>query len=472
MKQSGTNSLTLIDIFNSSSVFNSFVYRLDTHFWQATTHPGRLRALLTDSIIRCIAGKNGDIDNSKAGSLIKKELGTSSHSVEKISNIIYEELESADFRAISEEEGFIRIALSQCAYILGIKDSQKWVSSSHNRRGGIRISGIRIKDLYENELSGIEDLSPDGEKLAEQIKASMLERIGVPLIKQCHLLDEATDGKALDAKKLLQSINPVHLLTAAIILAINYQNMGEEGINVSNLDPLSKHIRQYLLHDVNETHGKNPNQTGQKAVRIQEFDTISDKEVGNSASSSTIIHTNKTNDSTRQKVTETLQALINATNLNQVIKTKQKIRRALEIYIATVPARRFLDNPSEYGDGTQWRIQASASMMWLSSEFGKCMNIVDSLDEPEDLLAIKRAALDAIADWHITLLMVTAELTLEQQAIDLSDAMVEKENRQQRIIKLQRDYVNAETNARTSDDDFANMITRYEQGLIVDRSTI
>ena len=457
MGKSEITPLTLIEIFNSSSEFNNCVYRYDSQFLQAKSNPGRLRAILSPGLIQCIVGKTGEIDITKAGLLVKKELGTQSHSVKNISNLLYDELIKSNCCAVHEEENYIQIALSRCAYILELEDPRKWTHAK---------SGLQVNERYRNALLDIKKITDSGGKIAEKVKIGMLDDIGLRLIRQCHL----NDNRQSDPKDLLISINAVRLLTAAIITSINYQNICEEGIKVEDLDPLTQYIRKYLLMEEKRA----PNNVAHNSTELESNsinennDNISAKHKTDSASSMALNH----NDSTSLKVQKALQTLLDASTFKQIKMAKSSIRKAIEMYIATITAGPFVDDISEYGDGSAWKIQANTALLWLNNIIGKCMNEVGLLNQPEEIVELKMAALDTISDWHITVIMLNTELTLEYLALEYSGIKVEKESRLTRIDNLKRDYMSADTNAKTADDEFDNSISRYMQGRVVERTTI
>lgn len=242
---SGEDSvLTLSDIRNCMrNYWPSLVYQQDALFYQATSQPKWMSAILSHAIIGCMTQNSGDFENSEASNFIRKNIGARSHNVDAKLRYLYEELIKDDYRAIAEEEAHLHIALSRCAFIAALNDSQIWGSSKQ---------GVKISDRYKDYLSGITTLSPEGEQLSNSIKSSLISSIGLKIGRQCLPYDYTSDDvKESNLPEVLGSINSVRLLTAAIIIALNYQNnSSERRINDKTVDALTKRIHQFLLPDL------------------------------------------------------------------------------------------------------------------------------------------------------------------------------------------------------------------------------
>lgn len=128
---SGEDSvLTLSDIRNCMrNYWPSLVYQQDALFYQATSQPKWMSAILSHAIIGCMTQNSGDFENSEASNFIRKNIGARSHNVDAKLRYLYEELIKDDYRAIAEEEAHLHIALSRCAFIAALNDSQIWGSS-------------------------------------------------------------------------------------------------------------------------------------------------------------------------------------------------------------------------------------------------------------------------------------------------------------------------------------------------------
>lgn len=241
---SGEDSvLTLSDIRNCMrNYWPSLVYQQDSLFYQATSQPKWMSAILSHAIIGCMTQNSGNFENTEASNFIRKNIGARSHNIDAKLRYLYEELIKDDYRAIAEEEAHLCIALSRCAYILALNDSQIWGPS--NQR-------VKISDRYKDYLSGMTSLSPEGEQLSNSIRSSLISSIGLKIGRQCLPYDyTSNDTKESNLPEVLGSIDSVKLLTAAIIIALNYQNnSSERRTSDKTVDALTKRIHQFLLSD-------------------------------------------------------------------------------------------------------------------------------------------------------------------------------------------------------------------------------
>lgn len=248
MSSSEESVLTLSDIRSCMrNYWPSLVYQQDSLFYQATSQPKWMSAILSHDIIGCMTQNSGDFENSEASNFIRKNVGARSHNIDAKLRYIYEELIKDDYRAIAEEETHLHIALSRCAYISALNDSQKWGSSKQ---------GVKISDRYRDYLSGITSLSPEGEQLSKKIRSSLIASVGLKIGRQCLPYDYTSDDtKESNLPEILGSIDSVKLLTAAIIIALNYQNNSlERRENDETVDALTKRIHKFLLSDSTGIH--------------------------------------------------------------------------------------------------------------------------------------------------------------------------------------------------------------------------
>lgn len=239
----GDSVLTLNDIRSCMrNYWPSLVYQQDSLFYQATSQPKWLSAILSHAIIGCMTQNSGGFENSEASNFIRKNMGARSHNIDSKLRYLYEELIKDNYRAIAEEEMHLHIALSRCAYISTLKDSQIWGSTKQ---------GAKINDRYKDYLSGITSLSPEGEQLSNTIRSSLIASIGLKIGRQCLPYDYTSDDiKESNLPKILGKIDSAKLLTAAIIIALNYQNnYSERRTNDKTVDALTKRIHKYLLTD-------------------------------------------------------------------------------------------------------------------------------------------------------------------------------------------------------------------------------
>lgn len=241
---SGEDSvLTLSDIRSCMrNYWPSLVYQQDSLFYQATSQPKWMSAILSHAIIGCMTQNSGDFENSEASNFVRKNIGARSHNIDAKLRHLYEELIKDDYRAIAEEEAHLHIALSRCAYISALNDSQIWGSSKQ---------GVKISDRYKDYLSSITSLSSEGEQLSNSIRSSLISSIGLKIGRQCLPYDYTSNEiKESNLPEVLGSIDSVKLLTAAIIIALNYQNnSSERRTNDKTVDALTKRIHQFLLSD-------------------------------------------------------------------------------------------------------------------------------------------------------------------------------------------------------------------------------
>lgn len=228
--------LTLADIRGCMKNYeNNLVYQQDHMFIQVTSQPTWMRAMLTKSIIDCMTQKSGVLLDSEATNFMGKKLKAESHKVAAKFKAVYSEVKIDG--AIEEEETQVRIALGRCAYVSSLDDSQKW--------GDLN----QISDRYNNALAGIISLSPDGERLARKIKSSLIESFGLKIGRQCLPYSYTkNDDQERRLPSVLEAIDGVKLLTAAIITALNYQNNSlERRENDKEVDALTRRIQKYLL---------------------------------------------------------------------------------------------------------------------------------------------------------------------------------------------------------------------------------
>lgn len=250
MNSGKDSALTLNDIRNCMRNYcSSLVYQQDSLFYQATSQPKWMRAFLSHAIIGCMTQNSGEFENSEASNFIRKNIGAEYHNIDNKLRNLYEELIKDDCRAIAEEEAHLRIALSRCAYVLALNDSQIWGPSKQ---------GLKISDRYKDNLSGITSLSPEGEQLSNRIKSSLIASIGLKIGRQCLPYYYTSDDiKESNLPKILESIDGVRLLTATILIAINYQNNNlERRPNDKEVDALTKRIYQFLFSKPAGVHNK------------------------------------------------------------------------------------------------------------------------------------------------------------------------------------------------------------------------
>lgn len=251
MSSSENPALTLSDIRACMRRYcRGLVYQQDSLFYQATSQPKWMSAILSRAIIGCMTQNSGAFENSEASNFIRKNIGVPSHNIDAKLRYLYDELIKDDYRAIAEEEAHLHIALSRCAYILSLNDSQMWGSTK---------SGAKISDRYKDNLSNITTLSPEGAQLSIDIKNSLIASIGLKIGRQClpydYTSDDVKEGKL---SEILGAIDSVKLLTAAIIIALNYQNNSlERRNNDKTVDALTKRIHEFLLANPTERpHGR------------------------------------------------------------------------------------------------------------------------------------------------------------------------------------------------------------------------
>lgn len=86
---SGEDSvLTLSDIRNCMrNYWPSLVYQQDALFYQATSQPKWMSAILSHAIIGCMTQNSGDFENSEASNFIRKNIGARSHNVDAKTSI-------------------------------------------------------------------------------------------------------------------------------------------------------------------------------------------------------------------------------------------------------------------------------------------------------------------------------------------------------------------------------------------------
>ncbi len=237
--------LTLKDICNCMKKYwPNLVFLQDSQFYQVSSYPKWIKAILSHAIISFMPRNSGELDSSEVSNFINKNIGAPSHNIDAKFNNIYKELTKEDCRAIEEEEMHLHIVLSRCAYILALDDSKKWGSISKHK-------GRQLSDRYKTVLSGIKTFSPEGKALSNEIRSSLIASIGLKIGRQCLPYYYTSDDiKESQLPEILKEIDSVRLLTAAIIIALNYQNnSSERRINDETVDSLTMRIHSYLLPD-------------------------------------------------------------------------------------------------------------------------------------------------------------------------------------------------------------------------------
>lgn len=246
MSSGEDSALTLDDIRSCMRKYwRSLVFLQNSQFYQATSQPKWMKAILSHTIVGIMARNSGELDDSEASNFIRKNIGAKSHKIDAKLRYLYEELIKDDYRAIAEEEAHLHIVLSRCAYISTLSDSQIWGSTKQ---------GKRISDKYKENLSGIKALSSEGEVLSKEIRSSLIASIGVKIGRQCLPYNYTSDDmKESNLPEILGTIDSVRLLTAAILIALNYQNNSlERRMNDETVDTLTKRIHKYLLSDASD----------------------------------------------------------------------------------------------------------------------------------------------------------------------------------------------------------------------------
>ena len=240
MSSSEDSVLTLSDIRSCMKNYRScLVYQENSRFCNATSQPTWIKAFLSRAIICCIAQYSGNLENSEVSNFIRKNIGATSHNIDEKIQYLYEELIKDDCQSIEEEEKHLCIALSRCAYLYFLDDYKKKKSTT-----------MELKIF--KKLSEITFLTPEGKKLSDKIKSSLIASIGLKIGRQCLPCKYTFDKeKESNLSEVLASIDSVKLLTAAIITALNYQNDNMERRTTDDkVDQLTKHIHSYLLSDI------------------------------------------------------------------------------------------------------------------------------------------------------------------------------------------------------------------------------
>lgn len=245
MSSDENSVLTLKDICNCMKKYwPNLVFLQDSQFYQVSSQPKWMKAILSHAIISIMPRNTGELDDSEVSNFMKKNIKATSHTIDAKLKNIYKELTKEDCRAIEEEEAHLHIVLSRCAYILSLDDSKKWGSMSKDK-------GRQLSDRYKTVLSGIKTLSPEGKALSNEIRSSLIASIGLKIGRQCLPYDYTSDAiKESQLPKILAAIDSVRLLTAVILIALNYQNdSSERRMNDATVDTLTKRIHEYLLSD-------------------------------------------------------------------------------------------------------------------------------------------------------------------------------------------------------------------------------
>lgn len=166
-----------------------------------------------------------------------------------------------------------------------------------------------------------------------------------------------------------------------------------------------------------------------------------------------------------------LERLVQASNIPQINEARLRIHRAIKLYVDEISFPYFIDI-SNYDDGSGWKAESRDHDRWLIRAINYCRAELETTDQDSELLDIKKQLLYDIAEWHILVEMLGAQLSLEREALELSGSIIGKETRQSRIDKLEEDYKNAQASAEIAAASLEESISGYNQSLSGDKPSI
>ena len=110
-----------------------------------------------------------------------------------------------------------------------------------------------------------------------------------------------------------------------------------------------------------------------------------------------------------------------------------------------------------------------SSMPIISSQY---WNMVHG-NKPEDVLQdVKLQFLQDVYDFHLAIHLLSAQIYLAEQALELSGRLIQKEVRQSRIDSLYRDYRFAVEDAAMADLSLDEMLQEYGRGHVANKSSL
>ena len=166
-----------------------------------------------------------------------------------------------------------------------------------------------------------------------------------------------------------------------------------------------------------------------------------------------------------------LERLVLASNIPQINDARLRIHRAIKLYVDEISFPYFTDI-GNYDDGSGWQVESREHDRWLIRAINYCRAELEASAQDPELLEIKKQLLYDIAEWHILVEMLGAQLSLEREAFEMSGSLIGKETRQSRIDKLEEDYRNAQTSAEIAAASLEESISGYNQSLSGDKPSI
>lgn len=166
-----------------------------------------------------------------------------------------------------------------------------------------------------------------------------------------------------------------------------------------------------------------------------------------------------------------LERLVQASSISQINEARLRINRAIKLYVDEISFPYFIDI-SNYDDGSGWQVESREHDRWLIRAINYCRAELETTEQDSELLDIKKQLLYDIAEWHILVEMLGAQLSLEREAFELSGSLIGKETRQSRIDKLEEDYKNAQASAEIATTSLEESISGYNQSLSGDKPSI
>lgn len=479
-----SEELNLSRVYNCISVLKkNFVYSSNTNFYQVTSQPNWIMALLSQRLLEWIVQYSGNIDSSEASNFMNKKINAHSHNIDKKLENLYEEFTRNDFQAIYDEENHIKIALSRGALV------------RKEGKGGKFDNGKAVSAL-KSLIATIDGATEDGAILADEIKQRLIKMLCVSITKQC-LLQEAE--KASD--KLLEAIDAFKLLTAVIITSLNYKNTANNLIyeNADDIDEVSLFIKRYLIEsdeeissmkslekstDYSEQQGVKKKQKQEKDYepfiqKRNEGEPLTEPQASDFAH---LVTLTSGNDFTYRKVeraknalhelTESFDLLRTAENISAFEKARTRIIndiRLCTIYTFIILALLADEDDVARLQTTDWY----AASEDLQNKLKGMIKHYEALLENDvskaeckdpDLAAIKIDFLLGLYEgWHLTAAFLEEALRLEDENLKRAESEVQKEYIQNKIkdLSLNLDYFRER--AKEEDRIIDDSIAAYKQ---------
>ena len=171
------------------------------------------------------------------------------------------------------------------------------------------------------------------------------------------------------------------------------------------------------------------------------------------------------------KLENALRQLVDAADTAQVNRARSRILSAVRDYADEIVLC-YDQDAGEDENGAALDAAFSHHRLWLRRAIGYCRGEIEKLG-PEDVLQdVKLQFLQDVYDFHLAIHLLSAQIYLAEQALELSGRLIQKEVRQSRIDSLYRDYRFAVEDAAMADLSLDEMLQEYGRGHVANKSSL